>query len=404
MKLFLQFGYGMMQHCRTLISAWGGGTVVLSPRDLVDGQLRSLAQDITSEPGGKVWLDPQFYVPHSDHERLRTHAYFPADFVSGDFFSGPGLQGLLERLSTLNRELKSDAYVLPGLFASSVDDQWLSVHAQIADRARDHADGRPLIATLALSADAVRDGEQVEEVLESAKRWDVAGFYLVCEHPNGDYLVREPNWLANVLDLTAGLRLAGKRVVIGYCNHQLLPASMVGASAICSGTWMNVRSFPPDKFRANYDDEVKQRATWYYCPQALSEYKVPFLDIAKRQGILDLMRAPGALDGGFAEKLFGAAQPTSVGFSEQSAFRHYLHALHGQVAQVSHATYDEARAANERILDEAETLIGRLTSIGVRGQLRDFAEAVDVGRAAIALIDSLRGPLLRRNWKAISSA
>jgi serine/threonine protein kinase len=43
MELYLQFGYGMMEHCRFLVSEWQGGTVVLSPRDLTDEQLGRLA-------------------------------------------------------------------------------------------------------------------------------------------------------------------------------------------------------------------------------------------------------------------------------------------------------------------------------------------------------------------------
>lgn len=67
---------------------------------------------------------------------------------------------------------------------------------------------------------------------------------------------------------------------------------------------MNVRSFPPDKFRAPYEDEHKQRATWYYCPQALSEYKLPFLDMADRRGLLDSMAPPAEMDGEYATTLF----------------------------------------------------------------------------------------------------
>src|SRR5215217_5776435 len=79
MELYLQFGYGMMQHCRHLIADWGGGTVVLSPRDMSDRQLRTLSSEITDLPGGRVLLDPQFYLPHADHERLRSHDYWPTD-------------------------------------------------------------------------------------------------------------------------------------------------------------------------------------------------------------------------------------------------------------------------------------------------------------------------------------
>jgi len=174
----------------------------------------------------------------------------------------------------------------------------------------------------------------------------------------------------------------------------------VRASAICSGTWMNVRSFPPDKFRSAYEEEIRQRATWYYCPQALSEYRVPFLDIAQRQGVLARMGPPPDLDGGYARHLFEGPQPTSVGFSEQLAFRHYLHALRGQVRKLENSSYDEARDSQNNLLDEAEDLLRTLSASGVRGQWRDFSESLDVNRAALSLLDSLRGSVLRRRWSS----
>jgi len=243
--------------------------------------------------------------------------------------------------------------------------------------------------------------DQIASLLEAASGWEADGFYIVTEHPRGEYLVQDPNWLANVLDLAAGLRLSGANVVLGYCNHQMLAASVVRPNAICSGTWMNVRSFPPDKFRSTYEDEIRQRATWYYCPQALSEYKVPFLDIAQRQRLLARMAPSPVVDGGYAQHLFEGPQPTSVGFSEQLAFRHYLHALRAQTQGLESASYDEARARNESLLDEAEDLLRTLASAGVRGQQRDFSDCIDVNRAALALLDAIRGPILRRRWSQL---
>lgn len=227
------------------------------------------------------------------------------------------------------------------------------------------------------------------------------GYYIVCEHPSGQYLVTEPTWVANVIDLAAGLRLQGADVILGYCNHQMLIAAVAHVTAIASGTWMNVRSFPPDKFKAQYEDEIRQRATWYYCPQALAEYKIPFLDIAKRQRVLSLMAPPPALDGGFVSGLFSGVQPTSVSFSEQAAFRHYLHALRIQCSEAIGSSFDSTVENHERILDTAEVLLRRLAQAGIRGQLRDFGEIVDVNRAALELFKSLRGSVLRRRWASL---
>lgn len=402
MELYLQLGYGMMQHCRHLLSKWGGGTVVLSPRDMSDEQLRSLSSEIIDIDGGQVLLDPQLYLPRADHERLRSHDYWPSDYETGGFFQGKALRDLLRKLAELNAALGATEIILPGLLATTVDDAWLETERAWLEVGRELVGDYPLITTIALDADTARNQDHIASLLEVAPGWQPDGFYIVCEHPNGDYLVQDPIWLANVLDLVAGLRLSGAKVVLGYCNHQLLAAGVVRPNAICSGTWMNVRSFPPDKFRASYEEEIRQRATWYYCPQALSEYKIPYLEVARTQGLLEKMAPTPNLDGGYARRLFEGPQPTTVGFSEQLAFRHYLHALRAQIRSLEDTSYDAARAAQERLLNEAEDLLGVLSSAGVRGQQRDFTDAVDANRAALAIVDSTRGPVLRRQWRTLN--
>ncbi len=401
MELHLQFGFGMMEHCRHLLTEWGGGTVVLSPRDLNDKQLDRLATDVATIDGGETLLDPQFYVPHADHDRLCAHEFWPDDFASGSFFQGPEMESLVGRIVELNGNLGTKAIILPGMLANPVDDLWLAHHESFLSTARELTDGAKLYSTLALGADTARSREQVTTLLDAVSRWGADGYYIVCEHPNGDYLVRDPIWLAHILDLIAGLRLTGAQVILGYCNHQMLAAHVAGANAICSGTWMNVRSFPPDKFTKDYEDEIRRRATWYYCPRALSEYKLPFLDAAYEQGVLDLMKPAPELDGGYVDQLFSGVQPTSVRFSEQAAFRHYLHALRGQASALSAASYDEAKQLHEHALDESEDLLNTLGSNGVLGTNRDFTDSLDVNRAALAILDKQRGPVLRRRWSSL---
>lgn len=399
MELFLQFGYGMMDHSRTLIKEWGRGTVILSPRDLNADQLQKLANDMR-KLGGSVLLDPQFYLPYADHERLRSHAYWPFSYQSNGFWTSREVATFVSELLLLNRRLGCRRFILPGVLASAVDDDWIARQEVVVTEANAlDTSGIALIATVALSEAATRNDDQIHMILDAADRWEVDGVYLVCEHPKGDYLVGDPKWLANVLDLTAGFRLRGKSVIIGYCNQQMLIAASASATAIASGTWMNVRSFPPEKFRISYDDEIKQRTTWYYCPSALSEYKVSFLDIASDLGVLSLMAPPGRLNAGYADILFTAPQPSLAGFTEQTAFRHYLECLHRQVAEARKLTFDDTIAAHGQLLDDAEQLLRKLYNVGVRGQHRDFREIVDANRAALNVLRNNRGAMLRRNWE-----
>ena len=210
------------------------------------------------------------------------------------------------------------------------------------------------MSTIALSADAARNEDQIALLIERSETWKPHGYYIVCEHPNGNYLVDDPIWLANILDLSAGFKLRGAKVILGYCMDQMLIAATTKIDAIASGTWMNVRSFPPDKFRTPYDEEINQRTTWYYCPQASSEYKIPFLDIANRQRVLNRNGAAGRTRGGFATALFGGAQPTTVGFSEQAAFRHYLYCLRLQIATAVKPTFDETVTVHQEMLNPRE--------------------------------------------------
>lgn len=401
MELYLQFGHGMMEHCRTLLQTWGGGTVILSPRDLTDEQLVRFGSQLSEISATNAILDPQFYLPNSDHEKLCDHAYWPEEYATSTFWQGPALVRLLRDLSELNSACECRRFLLPGLFAAVVDDDWLETERAILEEGRAIEDNRLLICTIAISADAVRDPNQIASLVEAAESWGAPAFYVVCEHPSGQYLVDDPNWVANVLDLSAGLRLGGAEVILGYCTHQMLIAAAAKVNAVASGTWMNVRSFPPEKFSAAYEDEIKRKATWYYCPQALSEYKIQFLDLAQRFGVLPLMAPPAELDGGYADNLFSGAQPSTVGFGEQAAFRHYLHALHEQVASINEESFDAAVESSTSILDSAETLLSRLGAAHISGQMRDFSEILDVNQAGLGLFSTLRGAVMRRRWTSL---
>ncbi len=401
MDLYLQFGHGMMGHCRDLLAFWNGGTAILSPRDLTRDQLVRVGESITAIPGGESLLDPQFYLPHAYHKKLCEHSYWPKDYNTAVFWQGQHLSALLHDLSKLNREIGCRRMIAPGLFADSIDADWLDMQRAVIDESRAVEKELPLIVTIALSGKAVQSAEQISLLLEHAEQWKADAYYVVCEHPDGQYLVEDPNWLANVLDLSAGLRLNRAEVILGYCTHQMLVAGAAKVTAVASGTWMNVRSFPPDKFITAYDDEIKMRKTWYYCPQALSEYGLPFLDIAHRLGLLSLMAPPAALDGGYVANLFSGAQPTTMEFGEQSAFRHYLHAFRAQCRSIDQTSFDAATAFHQRTLDDAEKLLQRLRSSNISGQLRDFHQIVDVNRAALGLLGSLRGPILSREWNSL---
>lgn len=401
MDLHLQFGHGMMEHSRHLVRSWGGGSVILSPRDLERKQLVKLSDDIRAMKGGQVLVDPQFYVPRSDHHRLTSHDYWPDTYQTNGFFSGPGMQTLLSTVLQLNQELGCAALILPGLMADTIDDTWLATLRSTSEHAAGLNAGMPLYATVALSSDSVKNTAGIQEVLAEFESLDVAGAYLLFEHPNGDYIVQDPVWLGNALELAAGLRLLGKTVVVGYANHVLLCLGAASVNAIASGTWMNVRAFSRERFLAADEEDIKRKAVWYYDSSSLSEYKPAFLDMAQQRGVLASMAPPPAFGSTYAAALFSGVQPSSVGFGEQEAFRHYLQCMHEQARGVRAATFDATVANLQHTLDAAERQATLLARNGVLPQLRGFSDAFDAVRSALASLQATRGAMLRRAWSTL---
>jgi hypothetical protein len=398
MEMYLQFGHGMMAHTRELIRNWAGGTVVLSPRDLEVDQMQRLSSDVI-RLNGQPLLDPQCYVRTADHHRLITHAYYQIyqSQSTNVIISGGGAARILRELAALVLPLGITRHILPGLLGNPVDEAWFAFQERIIEEAPAHFGENPVLATVALSAESMADEDQVEAVVERAAQWQVDGFYVIAENPL-PYFTDNPLWLANLLILCAGLRLLDKRVIVGYCSHQMLCLAVANVNGMCSGTWLNVRSFSRGKFMMPAEDDVSRRAVWYYCPHALAEYRLPFLDLAKRMDILDELRSAPNLGSTYADPLFAGPDPSIVNWGEQRAFRHYLTCLHSQARRTRRDTYENTLEYNLNLLTTAETAIRRYRAHGIYGQNRDFDAFVDVNRGALTYFDRARGHQMRRRW------
>lgn len=320
MELYLQFGWGMMALTEELLRNWGGGTVILSPRDLEPRQILNFSRKVSSL-GGEILLDPQCYARDADHHRLLRHEYFQifSSNSSSNLLTGSGAGQLLSVISDLATTVGIRRHILPGLLATAVDDLWFALQERFIEEAPKYfADGN-LFATIALSSEVMLDEAQVESIIDRASNWPVSGFYVVAKGPTA-YLVDNPVWMANLLILASGLKLLGKEVLVGYCSHQSLCLAVANVDAIASGTYLNVRNYSTDKFYMPGPEEFRQRTTWYYCAQALSEYTLPFMDMAKKVNILDQMCCPSTLASNYSNILFSGPSPSSLGWGDAKLF------------------------------------------------------------------------------------
>lgn len=398
MDCYLQFGYGMKGHSTSLIQKWQGGTVILSPRDSTPNQIPNIAKEV-EKAGGKTLFDPQLYYPRANHHRLAEYAYWPNDYDTSVLFDQALLNDTLQKIREINNGAQTDKYIIPGIYCARVTEDWLSIHDAIHDQAVSVFSDKKRLSTICLSAETLRFEEQIEDLLSHTEEWDTDGYYIIAEHPKNQYLVDDPLWLTHLLILCSGLKLQGREVIVGYSHHQFLCLASAHVDAIASGTWINVRSFTSSKFHEREDKVINQKSVWYYCPHALSEYQLTFLDMGYRADILDELRSDRSLGSDYADILFSGALPSSIAYGKSQAFRHYLHCLHQQCLQATRASFQETLNAHEVQLETAERFIAHFHENGVRGKTRDFANIIDVNRSALSALQNVRGFALEREWE-----
>lgn len=398
MELYLQLGHGMQALAQELIKSWGSGNVIISPVNLQQDKLVAFSKKIHAA-GGQVLFDPQMFYPKEGHLKLQAYDYWPVQGVS--ITSGDGHAAINRELLRINNLINSTDIILPGIemaeeqFAYGLN--WMNSSASYFAQKTD----KPLLATLCLYPETIRNAAAIEALVEQLKAIPVSGYYIIPHPSNNEYIVSDLSWVMGLLKLITCLKLAKKKVIVGYSNHQGLLYALANVDGIASGTYMNTRSFNPAKFKSPKDDDIKHKSTWYYLPTAFSEYKAALLDVAMQRGYLDAFYSHGEFQNPYSEMLFKGAQPSSTNYNETNSFKHYLHCLKVQCDMLSLDTYQETYDAYEFMLNTAENQMRDFKRRGMSGQNRDFAPAVEANRVAMCANNEDYGLRLQLDWQQL---
>lgn len=390
MKLGLQMGAGMQELAKQFLKDQKTrNPVVLSPRNAYKRSpvkaLVNFASSIKADTD-ELLVDPQLYFQGMPKGALADFPHYQA--VRGNLKAN--LEAVLTELGKLNDECQTKRFIVPANYQEQLSPEYLASLGVFAQTARPYAAGRPVLLTLALSADCLKARESVDMLHATLADSDCDGVYLVAAHPDRKYLPDNPNWLSNLMSLVAGIKQMGKLVYVGYENHVALVLALSGCDAVFSGNYLNTRHFQKSTFIENTDN-YGRRVTWYYAPRTLSEYRLNSLDLAKNQDVLYLLESSDT----YAKVLFNPqVMPSDTAYSEKDSFLHYLSSLNQQAKNVSQNTYKDTRTTLENLYMTAASSIEGLYDKGIFDQSRTGASAVRAALQAITVFHHTWGFIL----------
>ena len=386
-----------------LSKKWNGASVILSPRDIDQNQLKKWSKEFKKE-GVKCFFDPQCYCPKTEQKRLIQYDYWDCNLNTNLQSNSTSIDEQIKIIKKYNDIANTETYILPCIL-NNYDADWSKSFflqsKRFIDAAHTIMNDKPIFATLALPKDLlIQSEETIEPILQKILDFEVDGYYVIAEALDKKYLIDNPMWLSNIFHICAVLKIAGKQVIYGYGNHQMLPLALIKIDAMASGTWQNVRSFTN---RFIDTDEQRRRSTWVYYPESLSEYKLSFLDWAFHNGHLLSMKSKDKnfLDDSINKIFKASVPPSATGFNETDAFKHYLCCLRHQIKLLNKDSYKEAYDSYEMILTTAEREIERLEKEGVYAQARSFKNFIDINRAAITRLNQNHGFALGMSWNKL---
>jgi hypothetical protein len=347
--------------------------VILSPRNCKRAQIEKHAKEL-NEKNARVLFDPQFYQPYTERENIINYPYWGEglDFATIDFAKA-GAEQLCDGVLRYQIDtLSVSSVILPGRYTNALSEEWLELQSVLAVASDKYNTDKDVYSTLALGPEIILERQLLDKLLNELVQYPVEGFYIVLKSPN-TFLITNETYLYNLLDAILSLKLSGKKILFGYSNQQSLLLNAAGIDGVATGNFRNVRSFDPAIFDVPENNDIKQKATWYYDGNTLSEYRVETLTLAYQRGL----KGKFGPESSYTSSLLKSTNPSNVIWGEKEAFRHYFSVINDQWMSLNKFRGLERVNHTIEFFERAQSLINSFIELGFRQGERSYVQAFE---------------------------
>ena len=253
MTVLAQHGWGKTDKIRKGLANGSIEGVIMSPRDESPANLAAFLADIhTKHPDADRLVDPQLYAgtiwPVRDGKL--THYPHYGQHLSPTSFSPAAIRTFVGNALSWQSQLAVSAVVSPSVMVDDLGSQWAQIAMMLAqETATQHDRSKPLLISLVVGEDALRQRIPVDSWLDNLTQLDVDGFYLIVRRSETYRQHYDPEVLASVLRVCYSLaELNQYRVFVGYTDMATLLLHAVGVTGTGAGWFASLRRSICDDF------------------------------------------------------------------------------------------------------------------------------------------------------------
>jgi hypothetical protein len=253
-KLFHQCGHNTTWNIDSLAKDGCGDGLILSP---VHRQFRDI-EKIDKAVRLRSIFDPQFYLPNSQKNKLKSYPFFP-ETISSDNFSTSDFTLVAYEAAKLCVEFQLENrfshITIPGRYFDQMYPDFIdrqnsyTVHPFL--KALVHKKiKKPVYLTLPLTAHMIINKAFRTQILNWATSFpEITGVYVIASpYDESTKQIQSHEFLLSYMEFLYQLRQADLEVLIGYCNAEAILYLMIEGCDITFGTFENTRMFSIDKF------------------------------------------------------------------------------------------------------------------------------------------------------------
>ncbi|MCP5547766.1 MAG: hypothetical protein H7A50_10385 [Akkermansiaceae bacterium] len=384
MQLLAQHGYGNGGKIETGLEEGLIDGVIFGAKDIGPDKLAATLEKMEEgHPDSVRLFDPQFYaslIAAQPGARLGSlvgegsHSYFESrrrrDLERDDLVVEDIINVLNYQLALPVSALIAPNIVIRRSF-DSIEGTIAKTFLRCAADEVEIDDGRPLYATLAVSAPALNDKIELQNFLQEITELENPpdGFYLLLEKPDSAIIspLTEPDILSRWMLMTYTLKLNGFHVINGYTDALSPYLAAAGSDAAATGWYNTQKNFSLKKFEPV--SEFARRPIQRYTSAAL-------LKSIRYTELHDLRdRFPEVMNGLSYDDCYDPDE----GSAPDSPISEALQNWQGIAAMNMHAVEDDVDVSLENCrgaLDEAEEIYGRIQEYGLT--MRDRSSAAHI--------------------------